>query len=192
VKYTDPDGRNSYWKINEEAGTIEITIPVSFEAGTTQDQKQAFNEAAKEWEGTYNINGKDYNISVNIWETDSKWIKYNRVKVNTVVFSPEDYSETEGRISNVMNWRDMTIYNDTTLSPRGFVLLLKHEIAHILGIKDKYDEIYDDNGVRIATPPRSGWENNIASGHGTHSVDSRNLQEAFDRKSINKRYYSNW
>jgi len=110
VKYVDPDGEDSVWNIDEQAKTIEITIPVRFESGTTAEQRLAFYDAAKNWEGDYAINiglvrGNltdftgvgTYSVTVNVVEvTDTD--RYEGVNVNTVTFSPSERNDNNGII----------------------------------------------------------------------------------------------
>jgi RHS repeat-associated protein len=198
VKLTDPNGRNSIWEIDEENQKREIKIPVKFSDGTTIEQKEAFSKAAKGWEGTYRLPSgfghhggrgrrreNDYIISFTVIETQEDM--YEGMGVNTVTFSPESYSEEEGRFSNVQGNKDMTIYENSGGSPDGLVNLLKHEIAHLLGIEDKYTTEYKD-GVRTGTPARPGWENNIAA-EINGQVDSRNFLEANNRIYVNRKVF---
>jgi RHS repeat-associated protein len=199
VKYTDPDGRNSIWEIDEENKKIEIKIPVKFSEGTTKEQKRAFSKAAKEWGGTYrlpggfgrqdgNIHGSEKYYGIRFTVIETKKDSYENMEVNTVTFSPESYSEKEGRISNVQGGKDMTVYKDSNGSSGDFVNLLKHEITHLLGIEDKYKTKYDENGVRLETPPIPGWGNNIAA-RNDGQVDNRNFLEAKDRIYVNKKVF---
>jgi len=182
VKYTDPDGRNSVWDIDEQTKKIEITIPVKFEPGTTAEQKKVFSEAAKEWEGTYSINGEDYSVSVNVVEvTDSK--RYNGRKVNTVTFSSSQRNDDgdPALIPNVKGSKNMTLYIERNLKE-----VITHEIGHLLGLRDRYQERKDPITGNRDTPARDGWGSNIMGNTYNGIVEGRNFEEGL-RRFANKK-----
>jgi RHS repeat-associated protein len=194
VKLVDPDGRDSIWNIDEQAKTIEITLPVRFEQGTTEEQKQEFYEAAKNWEGEYTINTGlargnltdsagvgTYTVTVNVVEINDN-NKYNGVNVNTVKFDPSMRDSNNGLIPNVENSRKMTLYNEVDLRQ-----VITHEIGHLFGLSDRYQERKDNNGNRY-TPPKTGWDFNIMGDTYYGVIQGRNFDEGLMR-SVNKRIF---
>jgi len=184
VKYTDPDGRDSIWQIDEENKTITITIPVEFAKGTTAEQQQMFYEAAKGWEGKYLIGSDIYSVSVNVVEiVGSK--KYDGIKVNTVTFSPiqRDDNGKPPLIPNVIGSKDMTLYDES-----GMGKTLRHEIGHLMGMKDHYNNTIDSATGNRVTPAQYLWESNImATLSGV--VGGRNFEEGLQNKKVNKLVY---
>jgi len=189
VKYVDPDGRDSVWEIDENAKTIEITIPVKFADGTTTEQKELFYDSMKKWEGTYNVNiglargnlidttsSDSYKIKVNIVEVIDN-DKYRGANVNNITFSPLQRDDNAGRISNVVDSKDMTLYVEYHLGK-----VITHETGHILGLSDRYFEKKDSNGNRN-TPPHYGWEWNIMGNTYGGGIDGRNFDEGLLRSS---------
>ena len=188
VKYVDPDGRDSVWEIDRYTNTIRIEIPVRFEEGTTLEQKEHFNAAAKEWEGNHNIGGIEFNIIINVVEVNGS-DNYRGVRVNSITFSPtrENHDSEPPFISNVVDSNRMTLYNN----PNNYLfqVIIKHEIGHLFGLMDRYHERVDQNGNRY-TPPNFGWETNIMGALSPGNVESRNYTEAIVRDRINRKIYT--
>jgi len=188
VKYTDPTGRDSVWEIDRYTNTINIELPVNFSAGTTAEQKQAFHDAAKQWEGEYSINGINFSVSMNIVEV-SDLDTYRGRRVNTVTFSPleGDDNSTPPLISHVKDNKDMMLYRDDA---SWLSLTIKHEIGHLLGLRDRYFESVDSNGDRF-TPPVHAWRSNIMASLFPAHVEGRNFEEGFLRNTVNRIIYKN-
>jgi hypothetical protein len=81
----------------------------------------------------------------------------------------------------------MTIYDEGPGTSR-YISLLRHEIGHLMGMKDRYFEQKDANGDRY-TPPRPGWENNIMGDTYNGRVEARNIFEALYRR-VNRKIFS--
>jgi YD repeat-containing protein len=193
VKYVDPDGRDSIWNIDEQSKTIEITIPVDFK-GATEDQKQEFYAAAKDWEGEFTINmglarGNltdftgvgTYTVTVKVVEIKDGSKKYEGVNVNTVTFSPFERDDNKGLIPYVERDRNMTLYVQDYLKRT-----IIHEIGHLFGLVNRYYEKKDKDGNRD-TISHFDWEfNRMGSEYGL--IQGRNFDEGLTR-SANRRVF---
>ena len=194
VKYVDPTGRDSVWEIDEQAKTINITIPVKFAEGTTAEQRQAFYDAAKNWEGSYEINtglargnlndttgAGTYVVSVNVVEVANN-DKYGGVKVNTVTFDSRKRDDNGGLIPNVVGNKDMTLFDEP-----GVRFVLTHEIGHLFSLADRYYEKKDNYGNRD-TPPQPSWGSNIMGSAYGGGIEGRSFDEGLMRMG-NKRVF---
>ena len=193
VKLIDPDGRNSIWKIDKENKTIEIIIPVKFAGEATAANKQLFINAAKELEGTYYIpelsTTDRYTISINVVEVGRNENEHEGIKVNRVEFSwlKRNDNTFPRRTPRVIPWRFMELYRDTRYD---LFHTIKHEIGHLLGMRDKYHYFRKDEHGDRYTPPYKGWEHNFMAKSDGY-VEGRNFIEAFKYTKINKLVYIN-
>jgi RHS repeat-associated protein len=172
IKYTDPDGRNADFAVDDENHTVKITVPITIYGNGASDEiakiyEDGINNAwAGDWKTT--INGQEYsvNISANVTVGDepsspSKKDSMNYIKVDANTsrsFVTGGYKgewRKNGRSGN-------TLANDNPAP---------HETGHLLGLDDRYHDVTVDG--RIKSRATDGWENNIMGGGS--SVEQRNI-----------------
>ena len=167
VKYVDPDGRIAEISYSEKNNTIKIVIPVKFSAGTTNEQKKLFVEAAQDaWTGEFG----QYNVELIVEER-------NTGEVNEITFNTTDMDKP----SNVSSNKNMIVYTSTK-TERNLRWTLAHEIGHLMNLKDEYSKTIKSNGKR-STTPLVGWENNIM-GQFWGKVEEKNIQDILDKNIV--------
>ncbi len=167
VKYIDPDGRIAEVSYSEHTNTVKIIIPVKYAVGTTDEQKIMFATAAQNsWTGIF---GK-FHVELIVEER-------NLGEVNEITFNTTD----EGKISNVSNHKNMTIYTRKK-SNKNIRWTISHEVGHLMNLSDEYIANYDSEENRT-TSPKEGWENNImAQSKGV--IEEKNIQNILDNNIV--------
>jgi len=71
-KYVDPDGQDAMIT-HMKNGSIRIDIPTKFTGplATKQNIQAIKTQVSEKWSGTYKVNGKDTNVTVNVTDTKS-------------------------------------------------------------------------------------------------------------------------
>jgi hypothetical protein len=101
----------------------------------------------------------------------------NLGEVNEITFNTTD----EGKISNVSNHKNMTIYTRKK-SNKNIRWTISHEVGHLMNLSDEYIANYDSEENRT-TSPKEGWENNImAQSKGV--IEEKNIQNILDNNIV--------
>ena len=154
MKYTDPDGRNARYEIDDVNKTVNIIVEiVIYGNGASDEIAEIYQNGINEtWNGhfTTKVGDEDYTVniaaSVGVGEKPdiiSKNDSKNYINVDLECTISEVIRRQEG------NWRPngrsgCTLEEDNPAP---------HEVGHLLGLKDRYHGNRDDEG----------WEDNIMS-----------------------------
>ncbi len=163
VKYTDPDGRNANYAIDDENHTVTIIVPSTIYGNEVSEETariytDGINRAwAGDW--TTTINGQEYSVSISadvyVGEEPSNPSRndsMNYIKVdenNTRSFVTSGFKgewRKEGRSGRTLQ--------DDNPAP--------HETGHLLGLTDRYHDVQVDGKTQSRS--NEGWENNIMGG----------------------------
>jgi len=166
IKLIDPDGKIAEINIDEENKTVNITIPVEFKKGTTDEQKQFFKKSAEEhWSGKYG----EYTVNLVVEERDSG--KRNKI----------EFKDKEGR-AYVFHGSSMKLFKEN--SKKDLSWTIGHEVGHLMNLDDHYKD-KRINGEKVSVP-NAGWENNIMS-QSQGSVEKKNIDEILKKNKIIKK-----
>ncbi|MDN7134977.1 RHS repeat-associated core domain-containing protein [Pseudidiomarina terrestris] len=164
VNKADPTGNEAIITTTKN-GDIRIEIPVEFSGdGATAANISKISKAISDtWSGSYEIDGKDTQVSVEVTEPSSVGPTNNI----TLTDGPTSdvYSDGNSFVdgSNKGEWRtDGHNISDGTTA---------HEAGHLMGLDDKY----------IGGTPLPGHQNNIM-GNKSGTPDSRNIQNIIKSK----------
>ena len=172
VKYTDPDGRNAAFAVDDENHTVTITVPITIYGNGASEEiakiyEDGINNAwAGDWKTT--INGQEYsvNISANVTVGEEP---SNPSKNDSMNYIKVDANTSRSFVSDGYKgeWRQNCRFGNTLANDNP----APHETGHLLGLDDRYQDVIVD-GI-IQSRPNDGWENNIMGGGA--SVEQLNI-----------------
>ena len=141
-KYVDPDGQDAMIT-HMKNGSIQIDIPTKFTGplATKQNIQAIKTQVSKKWSGTYKVNGKNTNVTVNVTDAKSGIGPKNEVTLL-------DKDPASGRSYVQGNKGEWNASGDNMTSG-----MVEHEAGHLMGADDQYYE-----GTGMALP---GHENDI-------------------------------
>ena len=167
VNVVDPDGNAAI--IQKNGNKINVTIPIIFsgEAATPSNIKKAKNWIAKNLSGKF---GK-YNVKTEVVKYD---IKKHGVTYNVVILSDGPSSQCErGSCAKPANMIPNIAYVDVNSE-----FVVTHEIAHLLGLDDKYYRDPDKNYMNYKLyTPYPGYDDNLMGGHGKFKLEEWQIEE---------------
>ena len=184
VRYVDPDGRHATYTIDRENKTVNITSSIIiYGDGATAEVAEIYQRGINAvWGGTYSttIANETYTVSITATvtvgtrpESISDDDAQNYIEVNNT-------SNTSNVLSGHLGeWR-ANGRDDRSLEQDNPAI---HEFGHLLGLRDRYQATYDEQGVRTSTRPAEGWEDNIMGRTGG-VVDQRNIDSIMQRIQI--------
>ena len=168
--YIDPDGRDARTLYDEATNTITIQTTVYITgAGTSQEVADKMNERQKETfkegkadDGTtikFDITYKyDENADINNTESIEDWQDGD----NVLEFKTEEGRSFVSGLhpdNGVIFMGNVTSgLEESAAMAQGDVVV--HETGHLIGFKDRYEDIVDENGV-TSSKPEEGYSSNF-------------------------------
>ena len=185
VNVIDPDGNEV--DVEKNGNNINYTMRVNFEGDASDDNIQRvtnavesfFNRTVRDDNTTYNITMKVIN------DPEAKNTVYLRNKIGEATsLATDQYTrETLDIVCNDVAFLFM--------KSSDFESAAVHEFAHLMGMKDRYIEWTDENGIRHSRPHR-GFKGNIMGTHGGNGLLPVQIQETLNKKSNKYENFDPW
>ena len=169
IKYIDNNGKKARVAVNHENKTVTIYANIYLSSKQysskelTRLSEQIKNEINSTWNNnwTYNNNGKEYAVNFKVK------VGLGKNRKNSKDESYANYIEIE----NIK--RSFVRENNYNGVWRPIAADSPHEFGHIVGLRDRYNDVTDKNGKKQSIS-HDGWEDNIM-GASEKPVQQRNI-----------------
>jgi RHS repeat-associated protein len=192
TKVIDPTGEDGIVVVDEETKSITIKANIILYSKEAGVGRASLDKAAKEYKKNIMDNwSKDANG--NAWTTEHNGETYTvnfdvDVSVNTQAAYEKnrDYNGMNNYIEVKGNSRFRSevsgdMQNGRWAIPTPESNHAAHEFGHLIGLMDRYTDVYNDNGRVTGSIPHSGWKGNIMADNGR--VEQRNINNIFNRRN---------
>lgn len=175
LKFIDPNGHDALLIENKDTGKTTIVIPVHFTgpSATPGLISEVISRASQ-------LDTGDPNVTIQVVATDQPV----QGVLNTLTLSPELNPKhtragqgVEGRGGNKGHIQSNGV---------GSGGAIVHDILHMAGLKDKYEEKGKKDGKRHTAPVKGYDNSNIMTSNGGTKLNSTQIKEAKDNRSTKK------
>lgn len=186
INVIDPDGRDAIFTYDEETKTLTISAKIYYQGkGITKDKDaraklmEGINKDLKEVykDGTVKVGDVEYTVKFDVTAEINDDIKQEDLKAGENIMTADTDSkgllQPDGtKRENVQGGKSNMGYLKTAGSWADV-----HEIGHMLGFKDRYDE-YNTANKKLAAVAHDGYQNDVMGGYGKRTLNQSHYDDA--------------